>query len=121
MFNIFNKEYDKHKKKYLKYVSKEILEMVKEAEENGTKIEKEKANQRMNSYERNLIRPYLTDEHLIEKIEYFILQSGHEFRKTDKYTLDGTYNSTLKHKLIHLLLERFKKSLLHNLERSEGL
>jgi len=105
------KEYIKHKNEYLKHVKEEILEMVQQAEKNGIKIEKEKMNKRMNSYERNLLQPHLTDDQLVDTIEYYLTQSHNEFRKTDTYTLDVTYNDTLKHKLIHILLERFKEKI----------
>ncbi len=114
------KEYNKHKNKYLSHVKEEILEMVQEAEQNGIRIPKEKANQRMNSYERNLLRPYLTDEHLIETIEYHLLQSGEEFRRTGKYTIDGTYNDSLKHKFIHILLDRFKEKIIKSDIKNEN-
>ena len=104
---IFEKEESNRKKEYLKYVSKKIQHLIIRAEKNGTKIEKEKANQRMNSYERNLLRYYLTDKHLIETIEYYLEESNNEFTQTDKYTLEMTYNEVLKHKLIHILLKSY--------------
>ena len=97
------------KDEYLKYVRKEIIDEIKEYKKSGKRFDKEVIDKPLNSYERSLYHPYLTNKALIELVEYYIKQSFSEFRKTDKYTLESSYNDTLKHKLIHLLIKRLKE------------
>ena len=97
------------KTEYMKNVSKEILKLVEEYEKEGRLFVKGDLPERMNSYEWNLCLPLLCNEYLIENVKYYIEQSMGEFREGYKYTLDGTYNDTLKRKLIHILIKRIEK------------
>jgi len=64
--------------------------------------------ERMNSYERNFLIPFWSDELLIENIRYCMQVNG-TFQKTEFTEIDTTYNDVIHHKLIHMLLERFEK------------
>ena len=104
------KEWVKVKKeKYLAHVRKEILDQVEEYQKSGKLFDKVDLPERLNSYEWNLYLPLLSDEYLIKTVKYYMSQEANEFQETNEYTLDGSYSSTLKHKLIHFLLQRLKK------------
>lgn len=94
---------------YLKHVNKEILELIDSCEKNSTRIYKKDLSKRMNSYEWNLCLHYLSNEYLIETAKYYIEQAFSEFRRTEKYTINNSYNDTLKHKLIHILIKRLEE------------
>ena len=102
-----------YKEEYLKHVRKEILEQINKYEKEGKRFNKEDLPEKMNSYERNLYLPLLSNEALIEKTEYCISNTWGDFRKSYKYDIKSvtTYNDILKHKLIHLLIERLKEVL----------
>jgi len=108
------KEYNKKNKEYLKYVRKEILELIESCKKNGTHIHKKDLPKKINSYEWNLCLYFISDEHLIETSKYYIEQSSNEFRKTEKNNLEISYNDILKHKIIHLLMERLEQRIHKN-------
>lgn len=93
-----------NEKEFMEFVDKNIIKLV----EKNKIITKEILPERMNSYSWNYIIPFLDNELLIENVKYYILQAFNEFKKTPYYHLDGSYNKTLKHKLIHILLERLE-------------
>ena len=96
---------------YLSHVDKELLNKINQYKKEGKRFNEKDLSERMNSYEWNLVLPLLTNEDLIKNAEYYIKQSFGEFRKTNEYTLESTYNETLKHKIIHLLIERLREGL----------
>ena len=93
---------------YLKHVRNEILIQINDFKERGKLFNKEDLPLKLNSYERNLYLSYLSNEYLIECTKYYISNAENEFRKTSKYIIDNTYNETLKHKIIHILIKRLE-------------
>ena len=91
-------------KEFMDHVRKEFVELVKK----NKIITKDILPERMNSYEWNYLMQFWDNEVLLENVKYYILQSYSEFYKTPYYQLDGCYNDTLKHKLIHILIERIE-------------
>jgi hypothetical protein len=100
-----NKQLEKEKS-FKNHCSKEVLDLI----ENGNKLSLKDLPEGMNSFEQNLLMPLWDDDLLIEKSIKYISEAGLEFCETDIYTLDITYNEVLKHKIIHMLLDKLKNS-----------
>ena len=89
---------------FMKHVRKEFIELVKK----NKIVTKDILPERMNSYEWNYLMEFWDNKLLIENAKYYILQSFCEFRKNSFREIDGCYNEALKHKLIHMLIERLE-------------
>lgn len=108
----FNFLKDRRKEKireFESHVRDEFLKKINFAKEHGQQFDKITLPERMSSYENNLFMPLWSDECLIEKTKYYLSNAWHEFDRTDEYTIDRSYNEVLKHKIIHMLLERLEE------------
>lgn len=93
---------------YMAHVSEEVKELLKD----GSPITTEKYERMyLNSYERALLYPLMTDECFVGVVRYCLMQAGSEFEECRQKTLDlpSTYNDTLKKFHIHELLRRLER------------
>ena len=97
------------KNEYLKNVRKEVLEEINQYKKDNKRFNKNEIPIFLNSYERDLYYPLMSNSLLFETINKFIFHSGKEFRQQYKYEISSSYNESLKHNLIHILLNRFKE------------
>lgn len=101
-------QYQERVKEYMSYVRKEIIDAIDESKKNGVYVDDKLVNMPMNSYERALLTPHISNIELIKYIEQCVINGSGEFNETPEYTINGTYNAELKHKLLHIMLRRFK-------------
>lgn len=108
-FNFLKNKREEKIKEFESHVRDEFIEKTNFAKEHGQQFNQLTLPERMNSYENNLFMPLWSDEYLIERTKYYLSQAWHEFDRTDEYTIDSSYNEVLKHKLIHMLIERLEE------------
>jgi hypothetical protein len=108
-FNYLKNKREEHIKEFESHVRDEFLEKIKWYKENNMVFSKESLPERMNSYENNLFMPLWSNDYLIERTKYYLSNAWREFNRTDEYEIDDSYNEVLKHKLIHMLLERLEE------------
>ena len=109
--NSWTKHYLDSIEEYLKFVDKDMLHQICECERSGKLLDEKNIPERMNSYERNLYKPLLSNKQLVKEVKYYLLNDGGEFDETGEYIIDGSYNDVLKHKFIHMLLRRLEATL----------
>lgn len=107
-FTFFNKAYEKRVKEFRSNCGEDILFFA----DNET-CQIDSLPERLNSYEHNLMIPKYSNKLLIEKVKSYIENAGRDFERTDKYVLDATYTEVLKHKLIHMLVERLEQHVVN--------
>jgi len=108
-FNFLKNKRAEKIKEFESHIRDEYLYLIKKHKECGVPLDENYLPERMNSYENNLFMPLWSDEYLIDRVKYYLSNAWHEFDRTDEYTLESSYNEVLKHKLIHMLLERLEE------------
>jgi len=96
---------NKRKKKFLSNCRQEFIDLYNKK----VTISERNVPKRCNSYESNLLMTLWSNEYLIQRAKYYLSNSSNKFRKTDEFTIDGSYDEALTHKIIHMLVERLEK------------
>lgn len=92
------------KEEFMKHVRKEFVELV----ENDLIVASENVPNRMNSYEQNYLMQFWSNELLLKEAKKYIKNCFYDFHKTPFTVIESTYYDALKHKIIHLLIDRFQ-------------